>query len=107
MDKVVTISSSQSLIDLSLQYYGTVEGVFDLIEQIGVESLDSDPTGVDLTVTEENKRNNVYQFCLKNNITIANKLSPSNPSDEIFDTVYRGVVGGDTRVVQGGDLRII
>lgn len=107
MDKVVTISSNQSLMDLSLQYYGSVERVFDVITQLGVESLDSDPTGVDLTVTEENKRNNTYQFCLKNNITIANKLSPTNPSDEIFDTLYRGIVGGDTRVIQGGDLRII
>lgn len=107
MDKVVTITSGQSLIDLSLQYYGTVESVFDLIEQLGLESLDSDPTGVNLTVTSDNTKNTVYQFCLKNNITIANKLSPPIPSDEIFDTLYRGTRGGDTRVVQGGDIRII
>lgn len=107
MDKVVTITSGQSLLDLSLQYYGNVENVFDVIEQLGLESLDSDPTGVNLTVTDENKKNTIYQFCLKNNITIANKLNPTNPSDEVFDTLYRGTRDGDTRIVQGGDLRII
>jgi hypothetical protein len=107
MDKVVTIKTSQSLLDLSLQYYGTIENVFNLITQLGVESLDSDPTGFNLTVTETNKRNNVYQFCLKNNLTIANKQSPELTQDLIPIIRYRVTRDSDSRIVQGGDFRIV
>lgn len=107
MDKVVTISSNQSLMDLSLQYYGSVERVFDIITQLGVESLDSNPTGLNLTITTANTTNNVYQFCFKNNITIANKLSPELAQDLVPIVRYRVTTDSDSRIVQGGDFRIV
>ena len=41
MIKSVTISEGQTVEDLSLQIYGTVERVFDIIELIGVDNISS------------------------------------------------------------------
>lgn len=39
----VTIGEGQTVEDLSLQIYGTVERVFDVLELAGIDNLDTDP----------------------------------------------------------------
>jgi hypothetical protein len=47
-------SSNQTLVDLSLQLYGSVDKVFDMMEASGIENLETDPTGVDVVYEVNN-----------------------------------------------------
>lgn len=105
MDKVVTIKSTQNLLDISLQYYGTIERVFDVVDVLGLESINSDPTGKELTVTTTN--NNVYQYCLRNNITLASNVSPLLVEPLVLIVNYRVTTTGDQRITAAGDNRIV
>jgi hypothetical protein len=44
----VTISSDQSVFDIALQYFGGAENVYSFIKSNGLESILSDPTGLEL-----------------------------------------------------------
>lgn len=46
MNKSVTIKEGQTIEDLSLQLYGTVERVFDVVALIGVDNLSSKIAGI-------------------------------------------------------------
>ena len=105
MDKNVTIKSSQNLLDLSLQYYGSVERVFDVVDALGLESIDSDPTGKVLTVTNTN--NNVYQYCLRNGIELGTSISPVLIEPLVLVVNYRVTTTGDNRITASSDIRIV
>ena len=105
MDKNVTIKSSQNLLDLSLQYYGSVERVFDVVDALGLESIDSDPTGKVLTVTNTN--NNVYQYCLRNGIELGTSISPVLIEPLVLVVNYRVTTTGDNRITASSDNRIV
>jgi hypothetical protein len=105
MDKNVTIKSSQNLLDLSLQYYGSVERVFDVVDALGLESIDSDPTGKVLTVTNTN--NNVYQYCLRNGIELGTSISPVLIEPLVLVVNYRVTATGDNRITASSDNRIV
>jgi hypothetical protein len=46
-DKVVTAKSTQTASDLALQLHGSVDAVFDLIEENpAIENLETDVTGI-------------------------------------------------------------
>jgi hypothetical protein len=105
MDKNVTIKSTQNILDLSLQYYGSVENVYDVIDALGLESIDSDPTGKVLTVPST--KNNVYQYCLRNGIELGTNVSPLLVEPLVLVVNYRVTTGLDQRVTTGGDNRII
>ena len=105
MDKNVTIKSSQTLFDISLQYYGSIERVFDVVNALGLDSIDSDPTGKTLTITSTN--NNIYQYCLRNGITMATNVSPKLVPPLILIVNYRVTSTGDQRITAAGDNRIV
>ena len=44
----VTISSDQSVFDIALQYFGGAENVYSFIKSNSLESILSDPTGINL-----------------------------------------------------------
>lgn len=46
MIKSVTITEGQTIEDLSLQIYGTVERVFDVVALVGVDNLSSKIAGI-------------------------------------------------------------
>ena len=105
MDKVVTIKSTQNLLDLSLQYYGSVERVYDVINALGLESIDSDPTGKVLTVPTT--KNNVYQYCLRNGIELGTDVSPLLVEPLVLVVNYRVTTTGDQRITASSDNRIV
>lgn len=47
-------SSNQTLVDLSLQLYGSVDKVFEMMEASGIENLETNPTGVDIVYEVNN-----------------------------------------------------
>lgn len=77
--KPVIINSMQSIFDISLQYYGSAENVFNVITENSLENIHSDPTGIQLKYSINNTP--VPIFFRKNNIVVATKpLDPtSNP----------------------------
>lgn len=74
----VTINYSQSLFDIALQYYGAPEKVYDVINENGLESLASDPTGIVLKYTINNTFAPLYYRT--NNITVATKPMKATPN---------------------------
>ena len=52
--KIVTISQDKTPFDVALQYYGGAEFVYDFVRENGLESIESDPTGITLQYTELN-----------------------------------------------------
>lgn len=50
--KNVTINSNQTLFDIALQYHGGADKILDVVIALGVDSMLSDPTGFNLSYTE-------------------------------------------------------
>ncbi len=72
LNKNVTIGSSQSVLDLALQYYGSVSDVFTMIdENLDIENLTTDPNGKTLNYTINNKY--VQKYFITKGITVATK----------------------------------
>jgi len=69
--KVITIRTEQSIFDLSLQYYGSVESVYDLIQNNSfIDSIiDDDFRNNELNYTESQKP--VPQYLRTNNLVLA------------------------------------
>ena len=105
LTKVVTISTGQSLFDISLQYYGTIERVYELVDLLGLDSINSDPTGKQFTVTETN--NIVYQRTVAKGITIGTKDSPELIQSTVPITYYRITEAGDQRITEASEDRIL
>ena len=71
INKVVTIASDQTVFDVALQTEGTVENVVEFMSRNGIESLESDITG--LEVSFEITRNFNQTYYISNEITVSNK----------------------------------
>lgn len=69
--KVVTIKSTQTVFDVALQTEGTVDNVVEFMSRNGIESLESDITG--LEVSYEVTRDYIQTYYIANNTTIATK----------------------------------
>lgn len=105
LSKVVTISSSQSIYDIALQYYGGIDKVFDVVTDLGLDSIDSDITGKTFTITNETSP--FYQYALTKGLTIGSKDSPLLIEPVVLVVYERITEGGDTRITEVGDTRIL
>lgn len=73
LNKVVTITSEQTLFDLSLQYYGDVSFVYDLIQNnTFLDNILSNSFNSN-TLILGNEKNYVNNYYYKNNIMIGTK----------------------------------
>jgi len=97
-NKVVTIKTSQSLFDLSLQYYGSAERVYELIQNNSyLESLLSENfNSQNLAIS--NEKNFVINYFNK----IGKHIATMPKS-----TVFRLLEDGDYRITEDGNRRIL
>lgn len=104
LNKIVTIGSSQSIFDIALQYYGSVDKVFDVVRDLGVDSINSDITGITFTVT--NTTNQIYQYTSIKGISIGSKNSPLVVEPLVLIVKHRVTATGDNRITAASDDRI-
>lgn len=69
--KVVTIKSTQTVFDIALQTEGTVENVVDFMSRNGIDSLDSDITGKEISY--EITRDYIQTYYIANQTTVATR----------------------------------
>lgn len=84
--KLVTVKSTQTLFDLALQKYGDADRVFDVIDDLGLENLESDPTGIQYT-PESNYVTNYYE---------SRGIEPSNRPIRYYNTNSDALLADDT-----------
>jgi hypothetical protein len=90
INKIVTIKNTQSLFDLSLQYYGGVEFIYDLIQKnTFVDSiLSNELNGYNLADSES--KNYINRFYEKSEFTVGTNIAKSqnyiwDGIDDIWD----------------------
>lgn len=71
MNKVVTIKSTQSILDVTLQTYGDADSVFALAELNPTVNFVDDLTGTEITYPINNTY--VQKYYIANEITVSNK----------------------------------
>jgi hypothetical protein len=92
INKIVTIKNTQSLFDLSLQYYGGIDFIYDLIQKnTFVDSiLSNELNGYNLVNTEN--KNYVNSFYEKRDITLGTNIPKSqNYIWDGIDDIWDGV----------------
>jgi hypothetical protein len=81
MNKVVTATSTQTLIDLALQLKGSADKVFDLIsENPEIENLMSNPTGIEVSYEINNTA--VQKYYINKGIAVSMKPISYHNSDQ-------------------------
>lgn len=71
MNKVVTIKSTQTLLDVTLQTYGDADSVFDLAVLNHDVNFVDDLTGLEITYPINNTY--VQKYYIANEVTVSNK----------------------------------
>ena len=97
--KNVTIKENQSIFDLSLQIYGSVENVFDVLKLTGISDINEfENKGINFSY--EYKPLKIPKYLSERNLSLATLI----PFDKI---VYRIVDNGDFREIDTNELRIV
>ena len=97
--KNVTIKENQSVFDLSLQIYGSVENVFDVLKLTGISDINEfENKGINFSY--EYKPLKIPKYLSERNLSLATLI----PFDKI---VYRIVDNGDFREIDTNELRIV
>lgn len=99
--KNASISNDKTLFDIALQYFGDASRVIDVVSALGVESINSDPSGFVLKYMESNESVPFYfrqtggNIGTKGNVFIENTLR------------VLGTSGGDYIITQDGKFILI
>lgn len=91
--KSVILSQDKTVFDVALQYYGGAEFVYDFIRENGLESIESDPTGITLKYTELSTV--VPLYFRKTGKQVATKQSPATVQYQYgigYDTIQTDLI---------------
>lgn len=78
LNKLVTIKSEQSIFDLSLQYYGSLDNIYDLIQNNSfIDSIINTEINGNILILN-NDKNFVNEYYRKNSINIGTKKPFAN-----------------------------
>ena len=67
-NKPIIINFTQSIFDVAIQYYGSVENVYSFIKENGLENIKSNPVGTKLKYTINNTYVPIYFRSINKNI---------------------------------------
>lgn len=99
VEKNVTITDSQTVFDVSLQVYGTIEKAFDLIKLASIDEIgEIELAGVNFSY--EYIENKITNYLTNRNLIIATKYPNSN-------FTFRITESGDFRITENSNNRII
>ena len=97
--KNVTIKENQSVFDLSLQIYGSVENVFNILKLTGISDI-NEFENKGISFSYEYNPLKIPKYLIERNLSLATLI----PFDKI---VYRIVDNGDFREIDTNELRIV
>jgi hypothetical protein len=100
----VTIGKDQTIEDIALQLYGSIERVFDVIALAGVDNISSDVTGITIRYTPD--QSFIPKTVAAKNIKFATKNSTQSVPPPI-ETFIRITESNEYRITESGDYRII